>query len=189
MLTLGVAGLVRWLILGLTLPGFEYEKKPPVKGAALVIGYGNELRGDDGVGYHVARRLADDPRIEAAAARVLARRQLTPELALDLSRAGMVVFVDASTLLAPGEVSSRRVEAVTGPRSGTSHHQTPEELLAFAAELYGAAPSAVAISIGVQSLEMAEGLSPAVESAMETAAEEVVRIVTDRAGTPGQPDA
>ena len=31
--------------------------------ASLVIGYGNPLRSDDGVGWHVAERLADDPRL------------------------------------------------------------------------------------------------------------------------------
>ena len=32
--------------------------------AILVIGYGNVLRSDDGIGWHVAERLAEDPRFD-----------------------------------------------------------------------------------------------------------------------------
>ena len=60
----------------------------------LVIGYGNPLRGDDGAGWKAAELLAEDPRLAGAV--VLARHQLTPELADDVSRASLVVLVDAS---------------------------------------------------------------------------------------------
>ena len=43
----------------------------------LVVGYGNALRTDDGVGWHAAERLADDPRL--ADATVIAVHQLTPD--------------------------------------------------------------------------------------------------------------
>lgn len=59
----------------------------------LVIGYGNELRGDDGVGPKVAEA------VEAwklAGVSVLALRQLTPELAADLAVVRRVIFVDAA---------------------------------------------------------------------------------------------
>jgi hypothetical protein len=60
---------------------------------SLVVGYGNPLRSDDGIGWVIAGRLATDPRF--AGTDVLQRHQLTPELALDISRAGLVVLVDA----------------------------------------------------------------------------------------------
>ena len=31
--------------------------------AVLVVGYGNPLRGDDGIGWHAAHHLATDPRL------------------------------------------------------------------------------------------------------------------------------
>ncbi len=61
--------------------------------AALVIGYGNDLRCDDGAGRAVADR------IEAMAlpgVEVRSVQQLAPELALDIACAETVVFVDAS---------------------------------------------------------------------------------------------
>ena len=74
----------------------------------LVVGYGNSLRGDDGIGWHAARLLTDDPRL--AGARVLACHQLVPELAVDVSRAALVVLVDAAADGDPGAVSVRRVQ-------------------------------------------------------------------------------
>ena len=73
----------------------------------LVVGYGNPLRSDDGVGWRAAQLLATDPRL--AGARVLARHQLVPELALDVSRAPLVVLVDAAADGDPGSVSLRWV--------------------------------------------------------------------------------
>jgi hypothetical protein len=60
-----------------------------------------------GVGWHAAGRLAADPRLIGA--RVLARHQLAPELAEDISRAMRVVLVDASADGDPGATSIRRV--------------------------------------------------------------------------------
>ena len=72
-----------------------------------MVGYGSTLRSDDGVGWHVADRLADDPRL--AGAEVLARHQLTPELAADVARAALVVLVDAALGGEPGSIVLRRV--------------------------------------------------------------------------------
>ena len=74
-------------------------------GDVLVIGYGNTLRTDDGVGRLAAERLADDPRLDGV--RVIGRHQLTPELALDVSQAALVVFVDASQSPSGGHVHGR----------------------------------------------------------------------------------
>ena len=57
-------------------------------GGALVIGYGNPLRGDDGFGCSAAGLLAADPRLDGAT--VLGRHQLTPELATDIAGASLV---------------------------------------------------------------------------------------------------
>jgi hydrogenase maturation protease len=56
----------------------------------LVVGIGNALRGDDGVGIRVVESLSPDARAE-----MLAVHQLTPALVEQLARAGRVLFVDA----------------------------------------------------------------------------------------------
>ena len=59
----------------------------------LLIGWGNGLRQDDGVGLLIAERVEgwSRPRLE-----VLAIPQLTPELASRLAEAARVLFVDAA---------------------------------------------------------------------------------------------
>ena len=110
-------------------------------GGVLVIGYGSSLRGDDGVGPRVAELVAADPRFAGAV--VATRHQLTPELALDMSAAELVVLVDATTEVAAGVVAVRRVEPAeryewsVAPRPTTS---TRVVLIALARELYGASP-------------------------------------------------
>src|SRR5947208_15429626 len=64
----------------------------PVSVSILVVGYGNELRGDDAAGPRIAREVAawGLPQV-----RTLAAHQLTPELAAELAHADAAIFVDA----------------------------------------------------------------------------------------------
>jgi hydrogenase maturation protease len=161
---------------------------PPSEGrGALVIGYGNELRADDGVGRAVAERVAADPR--ARAVRVMSVRQLTPELALDVAAASLVVLVDAAVDLAPGEVAVRPV--ADDPASGAfSHHVSAGGLPSLARALYGRTPRVVSVSVGPGSLEPAEGLSPSVALAVPRASELVLGTVSEAVpSVPGRDDA
>jgi hydrogenase maturation protease len=145
----------------------------------LVIGYGNPLRSDDGVGPAVAERLAGDPRLAGAV--VLAVHQLTPELAVDVSRASLLVLVDAADGLAAGAVDVRRLvdpEAVILDASRSmTHHVGPGSLVGLARALFGTAPPVVMVSVGVASFEAGERLSPAVEGAVPRAASAVIDAV------------
>ena len=78
----------------------------------LVIGYGNTLRRDDGVGPGVAEAVAA---LGLPGVQTLACALLTPELAEPVARAGMVVFVDAA-VDAPREVQLRRLEPADSAR-------------------------------------------------------------------------
>ncbi|HEU5101426.1 MAG TPA: hypothetical protein VFU22_20525, partial [Roseiflexaceae bacterium] len=62
----------------------------------VVIGYGNELRGDDAIGMIVAEQVASRGWPNVCA---IATRQLLPELAEDLARVGLAIFVDARPLI------------------------------------------------------------------------------------------
>ena len=108
-----------------------------------MVGYGNPLRGDDGVGWHAAGLLATDPRL--AGARVLARHQLAPELAADISRASLVVLVDASAEGDPGSIRVRTVEPRPAAQTTWSHHLDPRTLAGLAEALYGPVPPVVLV--------------------------------------------
>jgi hydrogenase maturation protease len=122
----------------------------------LVIGYGNLLRGDDGLGRHAARQLAEmvgDPDVE-----IMARHQLVPEMADSISRAELVIFIDARHGGKPGEISFSTVAPNTSHRP-FMHHVTPAELLAAAETLYGRHPEAILFSVSAKYLGIGELLS------------------------------
>lgn len=143
-------------------------------GSVLIIGYGNELRGDDAAGYRLALRLTDDPRLSGV--RVLVRRQLTPELALDISQAEQVILLDASTEVPAGDVAVRELRPRKDASPAWSHHLRPEALIGLAEQLYGASPPVHLVSVGVASLQLDQRLSTAVDGALDAAAEAVVAI-------------
>lgn len=69
---------------------------------AIIVGFGNTLRGDDGLGQAVAAVLAAAP---PEGADVLACHQLTPELAEQLAAAALAVFVDAAAGAPAGSIA------------------------------------------------------------------------------------
>ncbi len=124
----------------------------------LIVGYGNPLRGDDGMGRETARRLAlqyaGDSRVK-----VLSRHQLTPELADDIAAAGYVIFVDASEDLPPGLIARESLPAETLYRNST-HQGNPVSLVRLCLDLYGKCPPTSLIAVGGASFEVSQTLSP-----------------------------
>jgi hydrogenase maturation protease len=149
------------------------------RGAAgtLIVGYGNALRSDDGLGWHAATLLADDPRL--AGAQVQWQHQLTPELAADIGKASLVVLIDVNVEDEPGAISVRRLDATPGTESAWSHHVEPAALLALAHELWNASPPAYVVSVGAASLDVGDRLTPAVEAALPAVVEAVLAIVAE----------
>ncbi len=131
----------------------------------LVIGYGNPLRSDDGVGQHVAEQFAarTNGRQDVE---ILALHQLAPELAEPISRAHLVIFVDASADTTPGFVLYRTVTPTRAQGNTFTHNTSPEGLLAGARDLYGACPEGLLITIGGASFELGETLSAPVQKAL-----------------------
>ena len=148
-------------------------------GRVVVVGYGNALRTDDGLGWYAADRLASDPRLTGAT--VLQRHQLMPELALDISAAALVVLVDASHTLSAGTVTVTPVERANDATTTWSHHLSPPSVVALAHELYGRAADVFLVSCGAQSFEMGDWLSPAVEAALPRVVDAVVGLIASRA--------
>ena len=144
----------------------------------LVVGYGNSLRGDDGIGWHAAGLLATDPRL--AGVRVMAQHQLVPELAEDVSRASLVVLVDAAAEGDPGSLLVRRVRPRPPTPATWSHHLDPETLAGLAEALYGSVPPIVLVSVAAGSLAASDRLSAALERALPEVVEVVAAVVTGR---------
>ena len=146
---------------------------PGSMGCALVIGYGNALRRDDGVGLAVARRL-----VGTAGVSVIEAFQILPEPIEAAAAADVIVLVDASIDLAPGEVRSEPSHpSAAGPAAGGLHEISPAGLLAAVSSLYGNRPNAWLVTIGAADLDLGEHLSPEVEAAVERAVEVVATLL------------
>jgi hydrogenase maturation protease len=130
-------------------------------GNALIVGYGNPLRGDDGVGQAVAQAFAEEDGVDA-----LACHQLTPELAERFAAAARVVLIDAATGSEAGRISVVSLQPAPAPASILGHHVAPAQLLQMAQTLYGRSPEAYLITVGAGSLELGEGLSAPVIAAL-----------------------
>lgn len=135
-----------------------------------VVAYGNPLRGDDGVAWRVVERLERDGDLVVP----LTLHQLTPEVALVLSQADGVIFVDARAGTAPGSVRCAELKPQAGA-PGLTHHVSPEAVLALAQSLYGVQPRAALVTIAAESFALAEHLSLAVRRAVPRA----VRLIRD----------
>jgi hydrogenase maturation protease len=143
----------------------------------LVIGYGNTLRRDDGVGPKVAEAVAD---LALLGVRALACPMLTPELAEAVSQAHVVIFVDAA-VDAPREVQMRKLEPA-GSSQIMAHAASPATLLALARDVFGYAPEAWWLTIPVEDLGIGEEFSPLAQRGFDRAVVEVKKCAAERRG-------
>ena len=129
----------------------------------LVLAVGNPLRSDDGLAWHAADEL--EKVVTSSDVQIKKVHQLTPELCEDVSRAAMVILVDAAATGEPGTLNCERVVA-SAEESAASHSFMPAALLQLAATLYGASPAAALVSVAGKSFEHGDLLSPEVEHAL-----------------------
>jgi hydrogenase maturation protease len=158
----------------------------------LVIGYGSDLRGDDGAGRRAAEQIAARA---LPGVRVVSVTQLVPELAADLDDCRAVVFVDASAVdrdvtvrrLAPAAPDRRT--STRSPPAGSlalplTHHLTPPRLLALAAALGSAPADAFVVTIPASDFALGDALSPETAAALPEAVDRVVALCGDLARRP-----
>ena len=137
----------------------------------IVIGVGNELRGDDAVGLEVVRRLAasglpqDVVLVEAGGDPAALVECWGPGAADD------AIVVDAACSGAPAG-TIRRFDALAGPlpaglRAASTHALGVAEAIEIARALRRLPRSLVVHAIEGERFELGEGLSPSVERAAE----------------------
>ena len=137
----------------------------------LVIGYGNTLRGDDGVGPKVAEAIEA---LGLPGLRALSCALLAPELAEVVSKAATVVFVDAA-VDAPREVQLRKLTPA-GTSQLMAHAASPATLLAMARDVFGHAPEGWLLTIPVQDMGIGEELSEFARKGFERAVETITKL-------------
>ena len=163
---------------------------------ALVIGIGNPLRGDDGVGWALVEDLEASLPDPGPCLELRVVHQLTPELAVELAEAQRVLFIDAWVPLATsgeeGDGSglrpwlrelwpARQHPGSTPPyphapgammapmATGRSHHLDPGALLAMTAALFDGAPCAHLLQVPAFAFGFGMDFSPALRSRLPMA--------------------
>jgi hydrogenase maturation protease len=144
------------------------NKPAPSSRGLLVIGYGNTLRSDDGVGPRVVEAVAA---LELQGVTTLTRGLLTPELAEPIAQAARVIFVDAA-VDAPREVQLRPLAPAESCQI-MAHTADPRTLLALARDVFGRAPEAWWLTIPVENIDIGEELSPFAQSGLGSAVQKI----------------
>jgi hydrogenase maturation protease len=123
----------------------------------LVIGYGNPLRRDDGVGVEAAQTVAA---LDLPGVSIITRHQLVPELAAPIAEADAVLFVDADVNAANADgMQLRPIEAARSVQI-LAHATDPSSLLGLSSQLFGGNTRAWMLGIPVEDLGVGFGLSP-----------------------------
>jgi len=140
----------------------------------LVLGCGNDLRGDDALGPMVVEQLRallpDDPHVQFDV-----RCGLTPELADTLASLDRLIFVDCSMGGPTGVVKRSEYHPTEGADIACVHLLDLPALLTWTRQLYGRAPKAIAFTVAGESFELSEELSPNVAKAMPEMIDQICR--------------
>ncbi|MGE3821680.1 MAG: hydrogenase maturation protease [Isosphaeraceae bacterium] len=134
--------------------------------STLVIGVGNTLRKDDGVGPSIAE-VVESWRLPGVS--TLATFSLTPELATIVAESRHVIFADAR--LASDDSERCEVETLNArPTSNTlGHALDPRTLLSLAGRVYDRWPEALRVTVPAMDLSLGEGFSPTARREMAQA--------------------
>jgi hydrogenase maturation protease len=142
-----------------------------IEAELLVIGYGNSLRSDDGVGPRVAEAVEA---LKLPGVRTLDCQLLSPEYADPIARARRVIFVDAAVdqmdgvkfrKLAPGDTSQLM-----------AHAADPRTMLALARDVFGRTPEAWWLTIPAIHMGFSTDFSPETETGFHIAVAEIQRL-------------
>ena len=144
---------------------------PEISYKLLIIGYGNTLRSDDGVGPKIAETVSD---FKWPGVKALSCDLLSPELADPISRAAKVIFVDASVESAR-EIRLRPLQPAESSQL-IAHAADPRTLLALARDVFGHVPEAWWLTIPVENLQIGEELSPLARQGLDAALEKLRQI-------------
>ena len=140
---------------------------------AMVVGYGNPLRSDDGIAWQIIEHLRQELPTNTG---VICVQQLTPELAADIALSSVVIFLDASSKGEPGTIHCEPVFA-RSHELRFSHHLTPSELLTLSDHLDSAKPRAFLISIHGERFDHGHSISSSVAHAVPEAVAQVWNLI------------
>lgn len=140
---------------------------------SLIVGYGNSLRSDDGIGVRVAE-IVTDWNLSELQTRSL--HQLTPELAVDLAEVDLAIFVDAFQAV---EEEGVKLYDLQPTDSGTirSHFADPRALLSLTQAVYGKCPQAWWLVVPGVNFQIGDRLSAVAQQGVLEALVQIRRLI------------
>ncbi|MDB9346595.1 hydrogenase maturation protease [Nodularia spumigena] len=138
----------------------------------IAIGYGNELRSDDGIGQKVAKTL------QLSQVKSIAVHQLTPELAEILAHADLAIFIDACLISETSQVQIQPLSP-TSCNFISGHTADPRSLLALTQALYNYSPRAWWIKVPGVNFELGYSLSPIAQIGVAIALQKIPQIIDE----------
>jgi hydrogenase maturation protease len=120
----------------------------------VVLGWGNDARGDDALGPLLLRHIAERGYADVE---TVEDYQLQIEHALDLQGCDAALFVDASRDAAP--LSFHEIFPQSA-RTPTTHALSPQAVLDVYAKVVGRPPPAFVLAMRGENFGLGEGLSP-----------------------------
>ncbi|MDP1862248.1 MAG: hydrogenase maturation protease [Gemmatimonadaceae bacterium] len=148
----------------------------------LTVGFGNPLAGDDGVGWHIAARLREHPRLPDDVEVLQACDLLTIEE--ELADRPLVLFIDA--LLVEDGPCGRLVPiedfSSLDTRTESVHHLSPAPAIALLRAIYPELREIPMILLGVtvRRVRMDDALSAPLAARLDALTEAVLGIITER---------
>ena len=140
---------------------------------SLVIGYGNSLRSDDGIGRRVAEIVHS---WHCPAMKSLSLPQLTPEIAADIAQADVVIFVDACQTVGTDTIELYALQPVDDAPI-RSHFSNPQAILSLTKMLYGKCPQAWQLAIPGVNWQIGDRLSSVAEKGVAQALIQIKNII------------
>ena len=143
----------------------------------LVIGFGNTLRGDDGLGPLIADQVE---RWGLSNVRTLALAQLAPELAVELAGADLAIFVDASAESATSGVQVEMIKPLNQVSPALIHASSARFLLGLCQAAYGRLPRSYVVCVPAVDFALGEGLSDLAVDGMRQALHTIRELIARR---------
>ncbi|WP_035985284.1 hydrogenase maturation protease [Leptolyngbya sp. KIOST-1] len=148
--------------------------------AFLIIGYGNPLRGDDGVGPQVAQTVSA---WQVPSVKALSVPQLLPELVVEMGAAEYVIFVDAwgkcgasAPCLEPIIATPAALNHGTIP--ALDHVCDPAALVALTQWIYGRHPQAWLLQIPTECCDLGGAFSKTAKHGVDSALRTIEQFLT-----------
>lgn len=138
----------------------------------VVIGYGNLLRGDDGIGIIAVRQIREHLDVDT-----YEYHQLNIEVLPILSEYENIIFIDCSTEIGHGEVVCQEIEPDNKITLTMTHHLTPQQILQLLESLYNKNPKGYICKIGGRIFDFGSEISREVMDSTPRLINDCIRLI------------